>query len=118
MKHLRPRAIASTLHSDHSPNIEGCSLFDRNYLLTFRPEPTLSSTSWPRSGPMMCDHITHPEHWPGDAGAVAESLAPFAVAAVASEVVLRQIADMLHLDYDALPTQRYLGAIHPSYRWA
>ena len=33
-------------------------------------------------------------------------------------VVLRQIADMLHLDYDALPTQRYLGAIHPSYRWA
>ena len=28
------------LHSDHSPNIEGCSLFDRNYLLTFRPEPT------------------------------------------------------------------------------
>lgn len=64
---------------------------------------------------MSCDeHLTHPEHWPGDAGAVAESLAPFAVAAVASEMVLRQIADMLHIDYDALPTQRFLGGIHPA----
>ena len=64
---------------------------------------------------MSCDkHLTHPEHWPGDAGAVAESLAPFAVAAVASEVVLRQIAEMLHIDYDALPTRDFLGGIHPA----
>ena len=62
----------------------------------------------------QCRRGTHPEHWPGDAGAVAESLAPFAVAAVASEVVLRQIAEMLHIDYDALPTQDFLGGIHPA----
>ena len=36
---MQPANLRPILHSDHSP-IEGCSLFDRNHLLTFRPEPT------------------------------------------------------------------------------
>ncbi|AXO23666.1 hypothetical protein CKJ76_10915 [Mycobacterium avium] len=36
---MQPANLGPILHSDHSP-IEGCSLFDRNHLLTFRPEPT------------------------------------------------------------------------------
>ena len=59
---------------------------------------------------MSCDkHLTHPEHWPGDAGAVAESLAPFAVAAVASE--LRHIVDVLYraAELDAFPQNIVLG---------
>ncbi|WP_290721113.1 hypothetical protein, partial [Gordonia sp. UBA7599] len=54
---------------------------------TFRPEPTLSSTSWPRSGPMMCDHITHPETWRGDEGDVVAALAPFAARKSTAELL-------------------------------
>jgi hypothetical protein len=38
---MQPANLRPILHSDHSP-IEGCSLFDRNHLLSFRPEPTVS----------------------------------------------------------------------------
>ncbi|MGB8403775.1 MAG: helix-turn-helix transcriptional regulator, partial [Mycobacterium sp.] len=39
LRPIQPANLRPILHSDHSP-IEGCSLFDRNYLLSFRPELT------------------------------------------------------------------------------
>ena len=64
---------------------------------------------------MMCEHLTHPEHWQGDAGDVAQSLAPFALFAVAARTALNSLGCILGI-MPGFGDTADLTFIHPAAR--
>ncbi len=59
-----------------------------------------------------CDHITHPEHWSGDAGDVITALQPFAFIAAAAQNIVAVMGDNLGINFNGIN----LGTIHPAWR--
>lgn len=50
-----------------------------------------------------CEHLNHPEHWPGDAGDIAASLAHTTYPMNTALTAIRQIAQQ-YAEITALPT--------------